>query len=345
MNAERPHLLAVGLNPAWQKTLFFPEFQAGEVNRATRVTAHAGGKGIHCAYAVQQAGGRVTVAQFAGGVTGDWLLQDLAARQFAHLTASTAVPTRTCTTLIGERQRSMTELIEPAGAVQPHEATLLRQRLLAALPDVDGVALCGTFPPGVTPDFYAAIAAAARPHAVVLLDACKNILPVLEAGVDILKINAAELAELTGEADVAQGARALFARYPVAWLAVTAGPRRASLFCAASRPSPDGTVPAARGCRGWSFELPTLPDVCNPLGAGDCTAGVLLWQLVRPAAADLLPGPRSRLSDAAAVTAAFAVALAAASASCTDPEPARFSAARATAIRQQIVVRELERRE
>ena len=38
-------IIAMGPNPAWQKSLFFKEFQPGEVNRAECMDAYAAGQG------------------------------------------------------------------------------------------------------------------------------------------------------------------------------------------------------------------------------------------------------------------------------------------------------------
>lgn len=311
-----PRILVLGLNPAWQKTLLFPELHLGEVNRAARAFARAGGKGIHCAYAVQQGGGRATVAQFAGGTTGAWLCQDLDERQLAHVTVTTAAVTRVCTTLVSENPSQMTELIEPSGEITAAELATFRQTVLVRLPEFAGVAICGTFPPGVPATLYAEVATAARQQgAVVLLDGYRNVVAALAAGVDVLKINRAELAELGGVPEPAAAAANLLARYAVTWLAVTAGPATAWLF--------------RRGVA-WEFSLPVLEKVINPLGAGDCADGTLLLRL--------LAGGQGRavLEQPEAVCAAWADALAAASASCQNPEPAGFAAAAAAEIRRRI---------
>lgn len=311
-----PELLALGLNPAWQKTLFFTHLQPGEVNRARSVLCQASGKGINFVEAVRRVGGRAVVLQFAGGVTGEWVAADLDRRGLPHVTVRAAAATRVCTTLLSEADGGMTELIEPSGTVRPDELAALRAAIRERLPAAAGVALCGTFPPGVPEALYAETAAAARAAGLpVLLDGHRGVLPTLAAGVDILKINASELKQLAEETDLAAAAAACLARFPrVRLLAVTAGGAAAYLFTRAGV---------------WEFGLPRLERVVNPIGAGDTVGGVLLHRLVAAGNAAL----------ETAAPDAFRFALACASASCLTAEPARFDPAAAADLAPRITVR------
>ncbi len=329
----RPGLLAVGLNPAWQKTLFFRRLQPGAVNRAGRIREEASGKGINFAHAVLQAGGRAQVAQFAGGATGARLTADLDARGIPHLSIPVAGATRVCSTLLSQEDRVTTELIEPSADIAAAEFAALRAAVLARIPGAAGVAVCGTFPPGVPMSFAVEIAAAARSCGIpLLLDAYRGVAPVLEAGVEILKINAAELRELTGTPDLDSAAATLMARHPgTGCLAVTDGSGPARLFLPGSA---------------WEFRLPHLDGVVNPIGAGDCTSGVFLLRLTQAAAGHSTPPsgtgrpctPRLAALPAEAVAEAFREALACACASCLEEQPAAFSPAAARQIFREIAV-------
>ena len=89
----------IGFNPAWQKTLFFPEFKKGSVNRARSAASMAFGKGLNAARAVRNWGKAVPcVYQFAGGTTGQKLLNYLNEEGICHCTREIAARTRTCTT-------------------------------------------------------------------------------------------------------------------------------------------------------------------------------------------------------------------------------------------------------
>jgi len=167
-------------------------------------------------------------------------------------------------------------------------------------------------PPGVPESFYGDIARAARQAGLlVALDGVTGVGPALTAGVSLLKVNAAELRALSGLADLTAAARHCAERWAVPWTGVTDGPATAWLF---------GRETTVR------FDLPPLEGLRSTIGAGDCATGVLLQRLV---GTDL---------NAATVSAAFAEALAAASASCLTDTPAQFDPAVAADLRRRLRV-------
>jgi tagatose 6-phosphate kinase len=320
-------LLVVGLNPAWQKTLQFDRFDYGGINRATAASDRVAGKGINCAQALVRLGGRPTVAQFAGGHTGECVCAGLDHLGILHLTVHTQSHTRVCTTVLSRADRTMTELIEPSGAVSPTEVAELRRRVMDSLPVCQAVAICGTYPPGVPATLYADIVrAGCASSALVVLDACRGVEPALAAGPSVVKINRTELLGLAGSGDeeTVAAARRLLGRFPIGVLAVTAGPDAA---CLVGRR------------RAWSFAVPRLADVANPLGAGDCaTAGLLLHALTAWPAPDL--GGTPLPADEVWVE-PFRQALACASASCLTTGPAEFDPRTAAELAPQVRVSEL----
>ncbi|MEW6745685.1 MAG: PfkB family carbohydrate kinase [Planctomycetota bacterium] len=307
------HLLAVGLNPALQKTLVFERWERGRVSRASEALTSVGGKGQQFARAANRLiPGDVTVAQFLGGENGERVGRIIAADGVHQLTVPVSGETRTCITLVDSTTGEATELVEPSAEVQPCEAEQLLSRILQALVSgkIDGLALCGTYPPGVSEEFYATIA----PHkgkALLLLDAWKGIERTLGTGkVDILKVNAEELrtlagrwSESTGEGpakgneSIQRAAGSVFAAYNLRWIAVTAGAKTAWLF---EKPRVEGGRQRLWSWPFFEFRLPVLEGVVNPIGAGDTVGAIFLAQLAAGAPAH----------------AAFACGLAAASASC-----------------------------
>lgn len=324
MAMQQSDILAVGLNPAWQKTLFFDHLVKGEVNRATRLLESGGGKAINFARALRSTG-RITVLQFAGGHTGDFLCGELDEHVVPHLTVRTRQRTRVCSTAVCQTDGSSTELIEPAAAVSQDEVQQLRSLLTTELERFDGIALCGTFPPGVPDDLYAQIAARARPRAVVLLDAYRDVTPALRQGVDVLKINTRELLTLTAESSLEDAARTCLQEFRVRYLAVTQGGDPAYLF------APE---------QAWRIRLPSLPRFVNAIGAGDCASAVMLAELVdavRDREHDL-PGAGPAGLTPSAVRAAFERALACAAASCLTPVPGTFDPDDVPALREGMSV-------
>jgi fructose-1-phosphate kinase PfkB-like protein len=150
------------------------------------------------------------------------------------------------------------------------------------------------------------VAAARRQGLPVLLDTVKDVGPALAAGVDVLKVNAAELQALSGSDDIVGGAQRCRQRYGLRWVGVTAGPGTAWLV---------GTDAVLR------YDLPRLAGVRSTIGAGDCATGVLLERVA-------VAGWGRE-----AMAAGFADALAAASASCLTDVPAQFDPAMAARLR------------
>ncbi len=327
----QPSVLSISLNPAWQKALRFEKLRLGAVNRAYDLVESGGGKGMNFARTCRQLKTKVTVVQLAGGYNGRRLIAELEDLCIPHLTVETAKETRTCTTIIADEERIVTELIEPSAEISNSELDQLHDVLDRNVMRFNAVGICGTFPPGVPPQTYARIVKLAAPHAIVLLDSYKNIEPVLQAGVDIFKINAQELREFTGTNDIFLAAKACMQKYKMTYLAVTAGAQEAFFF-------------TKHGF--WRFGLPKL-QVQNCIGAGDCTAAVFLSSITR----EILEIKRTEACVGSSLGSVirnklnvertaelFADALAAASASCLTSIPGVFSVTEAEHLRAKIII-------
>ena len=137
------------------------------------------------------------------------------------------------------------------------------------------------------------------------MDSVEHFRETLVAGVRHMKINSGELLSLTGASDPEAAALGLLESFPLESAAITDGPSRAF-------------IALKDGIR--RISIPALPDVCNPLGAGDVCSGVMLSELL--AGADPVR--------------AFASGLAAACASCITPYAADFDRAEALRIRGEM---------
>jgi fructose-1-phosphate kinase PfkB-like protein len=215
-------------------------------------------------------------------------------------------------TVIDRTAREATELIEPSATIRREEADELLSKAMNLLQrgQISGLALCGTYPPGVDESFYVQLAQA-KGNATLLLDSYRDIDAVLATGqVDILKVNAHELSSLADKtrrerllsmperpSSTPADALTLFEAFQMRRLAVTAGPDTAWLF---ERPEQDGSSSGLIVWQFYEFHLPTIEDVVNPIGAGDTVGAIFLSQLIAGAS------PHE----------AFACGLAAGSASC-----------------------------
>ena len=256
-------ILGVGANAAWQKTLQFKDFKYGEVNRAESMHAFASGKGINFVRAAKCYGRADGVlVQFSGGENGRSICEYLQKEGMEFVNIPVAAPTRCCITCLNQADRSMTELIEPSAAVELSERAAMLAEIDRLMAQIDGAAICGSLPDGTPPEFYLQLAekftAAGK---ILLLDAFKNIMPVLDMPGTILKINREELAKLTGIDGVQPGLQELFRKTNLRYAAITDGA---------------GCAFMSDGKRLFSYELPELPLVVNPIGCGDTASGTWL---------------------------------------------------------------------
>ena len=292
---EKIQIMALGLNPAVQNTMIFEDLQKGEVNRATKREVFAGGKGANFVRAIMNWGGTGIVAQFTGGATGAAFNDFLRRDRIARINQEVSATTRTCTTLICMKTHSMTEVIEPSGTISDADSKALAAKIADEIPNCAGVALCGTWPPGIDASFYRDVVKLAKKHEIpVLLDAFKNVEEIIAAGIDILKINVEEVTTLAGIGDIRAAGESVVAKYPVKHLAVTDGPRNAWLFS-------EGAIS--------KLDVPKMEKTLNPIGAGDTVSAVLFGEY-------LLGTPLKE---------AFAKGLRAASDSCLNLKPAQFT--------------------
>jgi len=268
---KAPSLLAVGLNPAFQKTLRFQKLAVGDVNRAQGVSYSCGGKGQHVAIAANRMGeGCVSIAHFLGKESdqGMFINETLKERGIEQVIEWIPGKTRTCTTLLDQSTKQMTELIEPSETVPDECVEAMMTKALESARSCKGVALCGTFPPGVGEQVYAAVARCLPKRAILLLDGFKGVNATLQTKrVDVLKINSDELVALIGEQDLDEAAKDCLQMYlpEKACLAVTRGSSSAILY----------TQPRIREFHATEFQIPKIEAV-NPIGAGDtCSAGLL----------------------------------------------------------------------
>ncbi len=306
-----PEIIAVGLNPAWQKTLFFPQFIPGEVNRAVNVSLFPAGKGINFARAAKIWGAEVLVSQFLGGETGSLIKEGLKQEKIKHLTVDVASQTRTCTTCLCGKSNQMTELIEPSAKIPSRLANALKSKTIGKISLFSGVALCGTYPAGVDANFYADIAKAAKKMAMpVMLDCVSGIEKTLDAGINVLKVNKSEFSVLSGKKDILKGAESFFSKYDIQTIAITAGPDKAYLFQKKDF---------------FEYKLPDSGKIVNPIGAGDTVSGVFFSELL----SGTIPHE------------AFRRGLGAGTASCLRLKSADFSPIKARDIARKIMIRKL----
>jgi tagatose 6-phosphate kinase len=264
MNESRfKKMLALGPNPAWQKTLFFKELHTGKVNRAYDMQSFAAGKGVNFCRAAKSWGNeQAELLQFAGGDTGRQICQYLETEDISHHTVYSAHATRTCCTCLSGNH-AMTELIEPSFPISDNEMRQYHDLLRVNIKRFAGVAFCGTLPDGSSIEIYRKAAEIVKEAAMpLLIDAWQNIESVLEIGGEIIfKLNADEIKLVANEKDTVTAIKRILKKYDLKAVAVTNGPGKAYLAC---------------GGKLYIYELPVLDKIISSLGCGDTNAAIFL---------------------------------------------------------------------
>ncbi|MEU9036244.1 1-phosphofructokinase family hexose kinase [Streptomyces sp. NPDC048352] len=260
-------ILTVTLNTALDVTHRVPRLLPHTSHRVTGVTERPGGKGLNVARVLAALGDDVTATGFAGGPTGQVVRELLAAAPgVTDALVPCAGTTRRTLAVVDESTGDTTQFNEPGPQISPAEWAAFLERYAQLLPGARAVALCGSLPPGVPVGAYAVLVRAARAAgAPVLLDTSGE---ALRRGVaarpEIIKPNAAELAELTGSRDP---------------LPATRDARRRGAHAVVTSLGADGLLAATP--EGTWHAAPPRPLRGNPTGAGDSAVAGLLSALVR----------------------------------------------------------------
>ncbi|MDO5498119.1 MAG: 1-phosphofructokinase family hexose kinase [Propionibacteriaceae bacterium] len=177
------------------------EIARGGVHRLADITTQPGGKGVNIALAVHLA--RQPVLAVVPAAAQDPLLTALTDIGLPYRSVPVGFPVRTNLTLT-EDDGTTTKFNEPGAPVTAEQVELLTDLVVDSAHAARWVALSGSLPPGAPVDWYARIVRALRPLPVrVAIDTSDAPLLALtaelpEAGPDLIKPNAEELAQLVG---------------------------------------------------------------------------------------------------------------------------------------------------
>ncbi len=255
-------ILTVTLNAAIDRTVAVPNIRLGHRHRAVESRTVAGGKGINVARALRLLDRPVIAAGFAGGPTGNRMLEQL--RNEAILTDFTwiAGETRINMAVIDPTSGEQTEINERGPAVSPEEVERLVDRLRYLAEGAKICVLAGTLPPGAGAELYARLVGDLRECGVTtILDSeGEAMLAGLRAGASVVTPNEREAEELVGQEfadreDLSQGLLELV-RLGAAEAAIT---------------RPDGCVAAVgEGSSRRLLEVHTEPlEPVSTVGSGD----------------------------------------------------------------------------
>jgi 1-phosphofructokinase family hexose kinase len=202
MAREREGILFVAANPSVDRTYELDRLVTAAINRPLVVAARPGGKGLNAARAAVAIGGRVTGLALLGGRSGEWIRDRLAAAGVTVVVASTATDTRTCISVLDRSDGTLTEIYERGEAVEAADWAGLEAAAGAQLGThaFGAITFSGSLPVGAPLDGFARLARLAHAAGTRVIADVRGpaLVGVLDAGPAVVKINAAEAAEVTG---------------------------------------------------------------------------------------------------------------------------------------------------
>lgn len=250
--------ITVTPNPSFDKTLHVDSFERGGVERVSRVTLEAGGKGINVARALARAGLPATAIMPASPSSAKEFVAALGVVEGMDVVAVDSGRAIRTNITITEAGGSTTKFNESGEALGEAVTAELITATVDASSGANWVAVCGSHPPDFDPDFLATLRAVLPKSTKLAVDASGAALEAaVRAGVDVIKPNREELEVLVqrslltvGEiVDAAQSVRS----QGVATVVVSLGADGALLV-------EDSAV---------SFGRTTGAVVANTVGAGD----------------------------------------------------------------------------
>jgi tagatose 6-phosphate kinase len=193
-------VVVVTPNPAIDVTYGVADQTPGESHRVASVERRPGGKGVNVARALLALGHDPVNVLPLGGGSGDWMRLALADLGLAASVTPIAGLTRTCVA-ISDPHGHPTVYNEPGPAVSVAEWRALLADTARLLADASMLVVSGSLPSRSDVAIITSLVGAAKAAGVpVLLDVSgPSLVAAARAGADVLKPNAEELLEATGE--------------------------------------------------------------------------------------------------------------------------------------------------
>jgi 1-phosphofructokinase len=198
--SEPTKIATVTLNPAIDRTVSIPNFQAGKVNRVRHIQSDPGGKGVNVAWFLVDYGFQTAVTGFLGEDNSLLFERLFTQKQIEDRFVRIAGSTRIGIKIIDPENQETTDINFPGQA--PTEADV--QRLFQIVEDLTvdcaWFVLAGSLPAGVSPDIYSELVSLikSKGRAVALDTSGEALRRALAAGPTLIKPNIDELQELVG---------------------------------------------------------------------------------------------------------------------------------------------------
>jgi len=198
--SEPIKIATVTLNPAIDRTVSIPDFQAGKVNRVKHTQSDPGGKGVNVASVLSDYGFQTAVTGFLGADNPSLFERFFAQKKIEDRFVRIAGSTRAGIKIIDPESRETTDINFPGRAPSEADVQHLFQIVEDLTADCAWFVLAGSLPAGVSPDIYGDLIKLikSKGRAVALDTSGEALRRALAAGPTLIKPNIVELEELVG---------------------------------------------------------------------------------------------------------------------------------------------------
>ncbi|BCU78255.1 1-phosphofructokinase [Luteolibacter sp. LG18] len=195
-----PDIVTITLNPAIDQTVFLERFTPGTVNRARLRTVQAGGKGVNVSAMLGSYGIPSKATGFAGKANASVFSALFRERGVEDAFLRIDGETRVGIKIVDDSTRATTDINFPGLEPTLADQARFERKLRLLVKPGRWFVLAGSLPAGVSVDFFEELLALMkRGGAKVAVDTSGEALRVaIEGGVDIVKPNEHELAEILG---------------------------------------------------------------------------------------------------------------------------------------------------
>ena len=199
MSVKSP-IVTITLNPAIDQTVFVDQLVPGSVHRVRQSRRQAGGKGVNVATMLALGGAEVVASGFLGDANATIFEQHFSEYGVCDAFIRVQGETRTGIKLVDTGMNETTDLNMVGAAPTVEQCAALRSQLLDLAEPGRWFLIAGSLPDGIEPRFVAELIEALRATgAKIAVDSSGAALKAaVAAGVDLIKPNEHELAELLG---------------------------------------------------------------------------------------------------------------------------------------------------
>ncbi|KRP37921.1 MAG: hypothetical protein ABS34_00235 [Opitutaceae bacterium BACL24 MAG-120322-bin51] len=199
MSVKSP-IVTITLNPAIDQTVFVDQLVPGSVHRVSQSRRQAGGKGVNVATMLALGGAEVVASGFLGDANATIFEQHFSEYGVRDAFIRVQGETRMGIKIVDTGINETTDLNMVGAAPTVEQCAALRSQLLELAEPGRWFLIAGSLPDGMEPRFVAELIQALRgTGAKVAVDSSGTALKAaVAAGVDLIKPNEHELAELLG---------------------------------------------------------------------------------------------------------------------------------------------------